>query len=351
MNSQISLGIDDAAAPPRSTLRTSLLLSASAILLSIPCGVMAQAPPPPVSSASYVDGLAISAQSGQGSDQQVADRTACESWSKDQTGFDITQPNGGVSPGDYTSRREQFNRAMTACLQARGYLVRVAMPPAGPSSAPPPRGFPPPPPPAPVYGARYASTAAPTLQYKPVKVSVGGGFSLTTGAMDSNFDDGGIGTLGVSFFPAASVPLGIRVDGNYSWYGARDRYLREANADIGHQEIYGGDADLQLNLGPPNARSQFYLLGGAGWYRERTTVHQVSGFDDFCDDFYCGGGGLYITATARETTQWRDSWNAGFGWEWAVSNYGSLFVEARYRSIGPNNDKEAFVPVQIGFRF
>jgi len=315
------------------------------MLLTGPYAALAQSPAAPTSSAYFADGLAITAQSGQSPEQQVADRTACETWSKGQTGFDITQPTGGVSPSHYTSSRQQFDRAMAACLEARGYVVRMAAPPAPTATYPPPRYG------APAPAAVYMTPPpAPTLAYQPFHASISGGFSITTSDGSQNFDDGGLVNVGLSLFPVESIPVGIRVDGNYSWYGARDGFLYANNANIGHQEVYGGDVDLQFNLGPHNARSQFYVFGGAGWYRERTTLHQVSGFDDggFCD-FFCGG--LFITGTARETTPWRDSWNAGLGWELALTGYSKFFVEARYRQIGPNDSREAFVPIQAGVRF
>ncbi len=41
-----------------------------------------------------------------------------------QTGFDPTQPGGGVAPDQNGARRQQYQRAMTACLEARGYSVQ-----------------------------------------------------------------------------------------------------------------------------------------------------------------------------------------------------------------------------------
>ena len=340
MTCQTSLVVGSLAQSARS-FKALLLMP---MMLAVPCAVWAQAPAAPASSTSFADGLSITAQNGQSSEQQIADRTACEAWSKGQTGFDITQPTGGVSPGNYTSRREQFDRAMSACLEARGYAVRMATPPPATATYPPPHYGPPAP--AAVY---MTSPPAPTLLYQPFHVSISGGPSIATGDASQSFDDGGLVDLGFSLFPVESIPIGLRVDGSYTWYGARDEFLYANNAQIGHQEVYGGDVDLQFDLGPPNARAQFYLFGGGGWYRERTTLHQVSGFDDGFCDFYCGG--LFITGTARETTPWRDSWNAGLGWELALTGYSKFFVEARYRQIGPNDSKESFVPIQAGVRF
>jgi hypothetical protein len=319
------------------------------LMLAAPLGALAQAPAA-APAAVTADGLSITPQNGQAAQQQVADRIACEAWSKGQTGFDITQPTGGVSSSDYTSRREQFNRAMIACLVARGYAVRVAAP-AAPAAVPyvAPRYVAPP---APVLVTHYAP-AEPTLKYRPFEVSLSGGSMITTGNISQQFNDGGLGDLGFSFFPAQSLPLGLRVDGSYTWLGARDRFLFANNAQLGHQEVYGGDADLQFNLGPHSARAQLYLLGGAGWYRERTTLHQVSAVNGtLCGFYFCGPGEFFaITGTSRVTSPWRDSWNAGIGWEIALSDASSFFVEARYREILPNDAKETFVPIQAGFRF
>jgi opacity protein-like surface antigen len=320
-----------------------LLLAAPAFALTLT----------PNSGAISADGLAISPQNGQTSQQVDADRLACESWSKGQTGFDVTQTTGGVPSGEFASRREQFNRAMTACLQARGYTVHVAAPTA---TAPPPVYVAPryiAPAPVPVYAAPYVAPPPPTLKYHPFAVSIGGGFSNTVGNTGSNLDDGGLGEFGFSIFPAESLPIGLRVDGSYSAFRARGQFAAANNANFGHQNVYGGDADLQFNLGTHSAHAQMYLFGGAGWYREQTVLHQLSVENGtICGFYFCAPGQfLAVTGTEHTTTPWRDSWNAGMGFEFAVSNTATFFVEGRYRQIGPNNAKEQFVPVQVGFRF
>jgi hypothetical protein len=75
--------------------------------------------PPPTSSDFF-----IYPKNGQTKEQQAADQYECHSWSKSQTGFDPTQQSGGGSPADTGARRDQYQRAMTACLEARGYSVK-----------------------------------------------------------------------------------------------------------------------------------------------------------------------------------------------------------------------------------
>jgi hypothetical protein len=67
--------------------------------------------------------LIIYPKNGQSKDQQAADQFECHSWAKNQTGFDPTQPGGGVQSADVDRIRNNYNRAMSACLQGRGYQV------------------------------------------------------------------------------------------------------------------------------------------------------------------------------------------------------------------------------------
>jgi hypothetical protein len=61
---------------------------------------------------------------GQSEERQASDRYECHSWAVGQTGFDPTQPLGGVPAGESASKREDYQRAETACLEARGYSVK-----------------------------------------------------------------------------------------------------------------------------------------------------------------------------------------------------------------------------------
>jgi hypothetical protein len=66
--------------------------------------------------------LIVYPKNAQSKDQQAADQYECNNWARGQTGFDPTQPGGGQS-GDPELNRSTYNRAMSACLQARGYQV------------------------------------------------------------------------------------------------------------------------------------------------------------------------------------------------------------------------------------
>lgn len=61
---------------------------------------------------------------GQSEDLQASDRYECHRWAVSQTGFDPSEPGGGVPDSQNSSRRQDYRRAMTACLEGRGYSVK-----------------------------------------------------------------------------------------------------------------------------------------------------------------------------------------------------------------------------------
>lgn len=83
-------------------------------------GASADAPPPPQQG----DNLFIYPQQGQSAQQQASDQYECHKWSSSQTGFDPTQAGGGAPPDQLDARRADYQRAMIACLQGRGYSAR-----------------------------------------------------------------------------------------------------------------------------------------------------------------------------------------------------------------------------------
>lgn len=63
-------------------------------------------------------------KSGQSKEEQAKDRFECHSWAKDETQFDPTMPGGGVADEQNASKRSDYRRAMTACLEGRDYSVK-----------------------------------------------------------------------------------------------------------------------------------------------------------------------------------------------------------------------------------
>jgi hypothetical protein len=86
------------------------------VVVEPPKEEVSQAPPP-------ADQMFIYPRMGQSEKQQADDRYACHQWAVSQTGFDPTQPPG--SPGSQKiEKRADYQRAMSACLDGRGYTVK-----------------------------------------------------------------------------------------------------------------------------------------------------------------------------------------------------------------------------------
>jgi hypothetical protein len=87
------------------------------VVVEPPQGDVSQAPPP-------ADQLFIYPRQNQSDQQQATDRYECHRWAVSQTGFDPTQPPGGVPENQADQKRADYQRAMSACLDGRGYTVK-----------------------------------------------------------------------------------------------------------------------------------------------------------------------------------------------------------------------------------
>jgi hypothetical protein len=280
---------------------------------------------------------AISPERGQDQNQQQFDRYECYGWAKGQSGYDPSQP--GTAAG-----RDNYRRAFSACMSGRGYTVKYG---AGLPATSPPAAAPVMPPAQPIYMRQYR-WQSPELAYRPVHFAIEGGFTVPAGSTGDNLNDGGSIGLGFSYFPSRSLPVGLRIDGSWSQFDSSHAFFDSNTGSYlhSHENIYGGDADLQFNLVHPSSRYQFYLLGGAGWYRQQFVLDQ---FVPGCGFYYCGP---FYGSEQTSTSGWRSSWNAGFGGEFAMPGGSSFFVEARYQRISSSRDNDMqFVPVRFGVRF
>jgi hypothetical protein len=86
-----------------------------------PNAASTDAPPPPPSP---IGDVFVYPKNGQSDETQSRDKYECHKWAQGESGFDPTQPNGGVSPGEANGKREAYQRAMGACLEGRGYSVK-----------------------------------------------------------------------------------------------------------------------------------------------------------------------------------------------------------------------------------
>jgi Family of unknown function (DUF6515) len=87
-----------------------------------PAGAAARSEPTAVSSGS--DDIFVYPRQSQSEATLARDRYECHRWAVSQTGFDPSQPGGGVPESRNEIGRSDYRRAITACLEGRGYTVR-----------------------------------------------------------------------------------------------------------------------------------------------------------------------------------------------------------------------------------
>jgi opacity protein-like surface antigen len=297
------------------------------------------APPPQAPAASATD-MHIIPKNGQTEEQLWNDRYACHSWAQAQSGFDPAQA-ASMPPAEATSRRDQYRQDMVACLDNRGYAVQFGAP--VPAVPPPP-----------VVVVKHTNE----LRYHPLTLDIGGGYVFTGGDSSQTLQNGGIGSLGLTWFPSSTVPLGIRFEGNYSYFNAtlhaRDLASMATGTNVGdgHTDLYGGNIDARLDLAHRSSHFGMYLFGGVGRYRTRTQFKQVTPERGIICWWYCYPGYVLVESTVSQTTSdWTRSWNAGFGMEWALTDPVRFFIEGRYMRLAPYDQKNTFIPVQMGLRF
>jgi hypothetical protein len=94
--------------------------SGYAVVDSPPASVVVEQPPAPPAQTAVVDQVFIYPRQGQSPEQQASDRYACHQWAVSQTGADPTLNGANIPP----QKRADYQRALNACLDGRGYTVR-----------------------------------------------------------------------------------------------------------------------------------------------------------------------------------------------------------------------------------
>ena len=98
-----------------------------------PPPVVAEQPPvdaqplpsaPPAGIQVGTDKLFIYPRQGQDEKQQATDRYECHRWAVNESGFDPSIPAGILTESPQAQKEADYRRAVTACLDGRGYTVK-----------------------------------------------------------------------------------------------------------------------------------------------------------------------------------------------------------------------------------
>ncbi len=79
---------------------------------------------PPSASQGTDNRLFIYPRQGQSEEQQTLDFDECHNWAVGQTGFDPKKPPEGAPDAQRIQKSADYLRAISACLDARGYTVK-----------------------------------------------------------------------------------------------------------------------------------------------------------------------------------------------------------------------------------
>ena len=151
-----------------------------------------------------------------------------------------------------------------------------------------------------------------------------GGASFPTGDTSTTFDTGYNGGI-VMNYELPTLPLGIRIDGDY-----RNLSAKSVGALSGSAEIFDGNANLVVGI--RIVLVKLYAIGGGGLYSVRFKAENAG--------------------VSSSISQSDFGWNAGAGVAFVVGKL-SIFGEGRYHEVTLDNSagKFKFVAATAGILF
>ena len=168
--------------------------------------------------------------------------------------------------------------------------------------------------------ALSAAAAEAQVIPRPVRFAIGGGMSAPAGEI-KDFVDPGFNLMAALDVGVPLVPVGLRVDGNWSQFAGK------GEAEGTKLRVLYGTANATLNLLPIPVLKP-YVLAGVGLY------------------------GTDVTDSEDDEAPTRVGFNAGVGLRFDLLGLGA-FAEARYHHVPEKDDfiKTQFIPITVGLRF
>jgi hypothetical protein len=193
-------------------------------------------------------------------------------------------------------------------------------------------------------GVALAGLGAAASPLAAQKAGLGFGASIGANVPNGKFADGAQTGLVVNGFAGYGMgKFGLRGELFWSRSDLNNAFIRKFGNEVLPSDLPGdvsGNVDLvgaTANLVMPLSQSIIkpYLIGGLGVYRRRVAQSITGTVDEF---------------RSLEDKQTDVGYNGGVGI--SIGGLGpSLFLEARYVSVGTSPDRTKFVPVVLGFTF
>ncbi len=172
----------------------------------------------------------------------------------------------------------------------------------------------------PAFAALLCSIPASASAQGEIRLGLGAGITMPLRGYADLVDKGLVGTASLTFFPAASAGLGLRIDGLYA--------RNNLNIADGNQTQLGGTANLVFQFGDRRSPNRFYVFGGGGYVRTQST----------------GPGFGQVSET-------NPALGAGAGFSFGAKALG-FFVEARYINVyNGGSTKPQYLPLTAGITF
>jgi opacity protein-like surface antigen len=165
--------------------------------------------------------------------------------------------------------------------------------------------------------------AAPAAAQARGYIGFGAGVAIPTGTFADGDKLGWLGQV-IAGITGPSGRLGGRIDGDYSRHSYK-------SPGIGHDGLFGANADVVLNLGTKSSKARPYVLAGVGFYNVKST----------------GAGGTYSTGTSFT----KGAFNGGAGVNIKTSGNMAVYAEGRFISIRASGGSLSFIPLSIGLRW
>jgi opacity protein-like surface antigen len=209
-----------------------------------------------------------------------------------------------------------------------------------------------------LLAASTQALAQSDFQQRPLQWHVDAGYSVTNGRTGEFLENGWTAGVGLTWWPRAGIPFGLRADLHYSDYNATDNFinlgsaLTQTRVDDGHGEIVGLDVDGVYEV-PLGSIARGYVLAGIGEAYRRIELTQTVVIGGLvCDPWwgFCAPGFFPGDVLIARGSTTRFGWNAGLGVDFPLANGSSWFIEARYNRIETTRPTQ-FIPIRIGLRF
>jgi hypothetical protein len=193
-------------------------------------------------------------------------------------------------------------------------------------------------------GVALAGLAAVASPLAAQKAGLGFGASIGANVPNGKFADGAQTGLVVNGFAGYGMgKFGLRGELFWSRSDLNSAFIKKLGNEVlpsdlpgdvsGNVDLVGATANIVLPLTQSIIKP--YLIGGLGVYRRRVAQSITGTVDEF---------------RSLEDKQTDMGYNGGVGI--SIGGLGpSLFLEARYVSVGTSPDRTKFVPVVLGFTF